>query len=321
MFVFILLLASIVPTVVYVTILWWLDKYEKEPWGLFLAAFIYGAIPAIIASILLELPFELLFGDVLTAVVIAPLVEESVKGFAVLLIFLLWRKEFDGVLDGILYGAAVGFGFAMVENFAYFLGNQGDPGVILMRTIPFGLNHALFTSVTGAGLGLARQSRQRSIWLLYFPAFLALAMGLHAVHNLGASTGCAGLGLAVYSDWGGIVILLVVALLAWAQEKRWIRQELADEVAAGLLAGADYQALLSLRKRIGARLWAWQHHGWQAYRLMGRFFNLATELAFRKHHLRAGTAQKGTFEEMLLLRQKVRETRSALLGLLGASAR
>lgn len=308
-----LILASILPTVLYVGILWWLDKYEKEPWGLFLAAFFYGAAPAVIASLILELPFSLLLDETLVAVLVAPFVEESVKGLAVLLIFLLWRKEFDGVLDGIIYGAAVGFGFAMVENFFYFLSNEGDLTVILMRTILFGLNHALFTSVTGAGLGLARQSKKNWLWLLLFPAFLGLAMTLHGIHNLGASTGLAGLGFATLSDWSGILVILIVAVIAWYQEKRWIRQELAEEVAAGLLAPADHQALLSLRKRIGARLWAWRNYGWRAYRMLGRFFNLATELAFRKHHLRSGTHAKGTLEDIQTLRRRIYEVRGALL--------
>ncbi len=311
-----LLLATVLPTLLYVTILWWLDKYEKEPWGLFLAAFAYGCVPAVILSLIFEVAVET--SGVLDMLIIAPVIEEYAKGMAVLLIFLLWRREFDGVLDGIIYGAVVGFGFAMVENFLYFLDAGGDIVVVLLRTVPFGLNHAFFTAFTGAGLGLARQSRHRWLWVLLFPLSLGVAIAFHALHNYSVGAmGCLGLLLALVSNWGGIVVILVVAVLSWGQEKRWVQQELAEEVAAGLLAEADQQALLSLRRRIGARLWVWRHHGWRAFRLMGQFFDLATDLAFRKHHLRNEPADERMRQQVVALRQRVRDVRTALLALRG----
>ena len=47
---------------------------------------------------------------------IAPIIEESLKGLAVLLVFLLFRKEFDSILDGIVYAAITALGFAATEN-------------------------------------------------------------------------------------------------------------------------------------------------------------------------------------------------------------
>jgi len=320
------ILAALVPTFLYLLLLWWLDKYEKEPWGLFLAAFAWGCVPAIILSIIFELVLDIPLSalvesasEALSRVVVAPVVEEGIKGLAVLLIFLIRRREFDGLLDGIIYGAVVGFGFGMTENLLYFIQNAGDPMVILLRTLPFGLNHAFFTAFTGASLGLARQSRQRWKWILFFPLGLLVAMSFHGVHNLAVGMGCPGLLFALVSDWGGITVILVVAFLSWGQEKRWIRQELAEEVTAGLMAPADYQAVQTIAKRIGARLWIWRKHGWRAFRLLGRFFNLATELAFRKHHLRMGTVRWQRPDELELLRARVRQARGALLNIMGVS--
>ncbi len=317
------ILVALVSTVVYLLLLWWLDKYEKEPWSLFLAAFAYGSIPAIVLAIVLEvaldLPLSLVLGagrETVARVVVAPVVEEGVKGLAVLLIFFLWRKEFDGLLDGILYGAAVGFGFGMTENLLYFIRTQGEPAVVFMRTLPFGLNHALFTACTGAALGLARQSRSPARWLFLFPAGLLAAMSLHGFHNLSVGLGCPGLIAAIAGDWGGIATLLVAAVLAWRQEKQWIQQELAEEVAAGLLAEAELRTLQSASQRAGARLWIWRRRGWKAFRLLGRFFNVATELAFRKHELRSGRGKGGTPEEVQHLRRRVVELRGALLNIL-----
>ncbi len=314
---------ALVSTVVYLLLLWWLDKYEKEPWGLFLAAFGYGCLPAILVAVVLELllgiPLELAFGSTSEAigrVVVAPVVEEGVKGLALLLIFFLWRGEFNGLLDGIVYGAAVGFGFGMTENVLYFIELHGEAMVVLLRTLPFGLNHALYTACTGAALGLARQSRARGRWILLFPIGLLAAMSFHGFHNLGVGLGCPGVVAALAGDWAGIATILVVAMLSWRQERRWIQQELGEEVAAGILAEADLLTLQAATRRLSARVWMWRNHGWKAFRLLGRFFEAATELAFRKQELRQGTGTKRTAEEVQTLRKRVLELRGALLRIL-----
>jgi RsiW-degrading membrane proteinase PrsW (M82 family) len=128
--------AAVIPTIVYVLILWWLDHYEKEPKRLLLAAFLWGAIPAVLLSVFAEVVLEVPLGGVgenaielMSSSILAPFVEEIVKGLALLGIFLLFRREFDNVLDGIIYGATVGFGFAMTENIFYFLNSLRTSGV------------------------------------------------------------------------------------------------------------------------------------------------------------------------------------------------
>lgn len=307
-------LAALIPTLIYVGLFWWLDKYEKEPWVLFLAAFLYGCVPAVILSVVLELAVG--GGQAFNMAIVAPIVEECVKGLAVLLVFLLWRGEFDGILDGILYGAVVGLGFAMVENFLYYLQaaqEGGVAGIILLRSVVFGMNHAFFTAFTGAALGLARQAKRRAAWLFYFPLGLAVATTFHSLHNFTVSAGCGGLAVALVSDWGGVLLILIVALLTWRQEKRWIREELGEEVAAGLLAPSDMEALLSLRRRVWARMWMWRHRGWRSFRLLGQYLNQATELAFRKHHTRKEPDNARYAQDVQKLRQKVSSLRAALL--------
>ena len=55
-----------------------------------------------------------------TAVLVAPWVEEAAKGAAVLLVLLFRRREFDGVVDGIVLAGLAGVGFAFTENILYF---------------------------------------------------------------------------------------------------------------------------------------------------------------------------------------------------------
>src|SRR5690606_32361043 len=125
------ILAAFIPTIVYISIVYWADQYEKEPFWLLSAAFLWGAVPSIIFAYIfnttLSLPIYLILGesyaaDAATATLIAPIVEESFKGIILLGIFVLWRHEIDSPLDGIIYGAMVGLGFGMVENVYYFIG-------------------------------------------------------------------------------------------------------------------------------------------------------------------------------------------------------
>ena len=122
-------IAAVIPASLYTLVFYWVDRYEREPVWLVVTAFLWGAVPAIIVSIIGELllgsPFVNAPGSVAEALVegavVAPVVEEIVKAVMLVAIFLFRRQEFDGPLDGLIYGAAVGMGFAMTENLLYFV--------------------------------------------------------------------------------------------------------------------------------------------------------------------------------------------------------
>jgi hypothetical protein len=233
---------------------------------------------------------------------------------ALLGLFVFLRHEFDSVLDGIIYGALVGFGFAMTENVFYFIGSflaEGWAGwgmVVFLRAIVFGLNHAFFTSLTGAALGFARLSRAAWGRWLAPPLGLGLAIGFHAVHNLGASLSelsCMTVFFSLLTDWGGILIVFVVILLAAQQEKEWITQELKEEVASGVLSQADYALTISYWQRFLARGEALLGWRWQRWGQLGRLFQLATELAFKKYQLRAAGDGEDTRVAIVRLRNRI----------------
>jgi RsiW-degrading membrane proteinase PrsW (M82 family) len=129
------IIATVVPTIVYVFVLWWFDRYEKEPIGLLAIAFFWGAIPAVVLSIIGEViagvPLSTLdaaSSEMIGSSAIAPFVEESVKGLIVFVLYWIFYKEFDSPIDGIIYGALVGHGFGMTENLFYFLGAWANGG-------------------------------------------------------------------------------------------------------------------------------------------------------------------------------------------------
>jgi protease PrsW len=198
-------IASLFP----VTILWFLDRREREaPW-LFAAAFLWGGVIATGLALPLNNSIlravegwlavnpgvaEYLGPDaalMIGAPIAGPLVEEVTKGLGVLALFLLLRAEFDNVRDGLIYGALVGAGFNCFEAPLYVAQGYAEYGVppwglqLGGRFSLFGLSgHALYTGVFGALLGLARQTRRR--WLRYAApaAGLVLAIGGHAFNNV-----------------------------------------------------------------------------------------------------------------------------------------
>ena len=318
------IIAGIVPMIIYPLFVYWMDRYEKEPLPLLGAAFLWGFLPAallsLIAQLFVDIPLLALSGsDVLAEFVgssfIAPITEEGFKGLAVLGIYLIWRHEFDGVFDGIIYGSLVGFGFAAIENILYFGFNSASTGdllaLIFLRAFLFGLNHALYTSLTGIGLGVARHARAR---LVQFGAPLAGLLGAVLVHSLHNSiTGLSSeypalLCLAVLFDWGGVVIVLITMILAVRREREWLQIQLKEEIAFGTLSEKQYALVTSLSLRRVTRLRALISGRPRAWRQYGKYFETLTELAYKKH-ARARHGDKGATQAWI---DTLRERATAL---------
>jgi RsiW-degrading membrane proteinase PrsW (M82 family) len=316
------LAVGLLPMVAYALILWWFDRYEKEPLGLLIAAFLWGAIPAIIFSLIAELVLDIpisyfvepVAASLIGAAVVAPVAEEIFKGLALLLLLLFFRKEIDSPLDGVIYGGLVGFGFAAVENVLYFAGafvESGPAGFALLailRAFLFGLNHALFTGLTGLGLALARTS---PTWLKIGGPVAGLLAGMtaHSIHNGSVTFGaelCWPCLIAFASDWGGVLILLGVIVWASVREQRWITTFLAGEVELGTLSQDDYDVVCCYTKRVAVRANVLFGGDFRRWWELGRYYRLATELAFSKRRLIHFPAEEDTQARVVQLRRQVR---------------
>lgn len=323
-FIFVLfasVMAALIPTVIYVALAWWLDRYEREPLWLLTITFLWGAIPAIVlslvAEIVLDIPIQAFVlgqgGELISVAVIAPVVEEIAKGMMLWLIFQLYRKEFDGLMDGLIYAALVGFGFAMTENVFYFLGAfeeggwEGWSALVFVRAIVFGLNHALFTSAFGAGLGYSRYAQNPIARRLAPIVGLLGAILLHAIHNFFVSLPEAQVLclISLITDYLGVVAWLGLMLFASRQEKQWIMEELTDEVANGFLPEEHVQASASYRSRLRERWAAYKEHGFGRAHQLSQLHQLVTELAFKKRQLRLGEDEEGNRLQIAKLREQI----------------
>ncbi len=292
-------IAAVIPVILYVGLIYWVDRYEKEPWWLLSAAFLWGAIPAALLAILFNLLFSLpvyfIFderaAEMAAAGIFAPFIEEIVKALVLFAILIFRRHEIDSPLDGIIYGAMVGMGFAMVENFLYYMtafaeeGQAGWSAVVGVRGVIFGLNHALYTAMTGLGIALAKITPHSVVRIAAPILGLGTAIALHAFHNatmlLGTQTSFL---TGLIFDWSGVILTLAIIVLALYQERRWMRQYLVEEVTLGTLSADEYHLVSSAARRNRHKLGLLFNEGLHAYRRSGKRFHYCSELAYRKRH-------------------------------------
>jgi RsiW-degrading membrane proteinase PrsW (M82 family) len=288
--------AVVAPTAVYTLLLWWLDRYEKEPWPLILAAFLWGALPAIFLAISFEVFLSRSLAHLAGAQnwkdlgfevwVLAPLVEEPIKGIALLILFFFVRHEFDGPLDGIVYGALIGFGFSMTENLIYILQYSDVDSLFWLRGVLFGLNHAFFTSMFGLSLGAVRYIRSKLVCSFAIIGGLLVSVLFHALHNYVVRYQFAGMLLSWLIQSSGVVVVLAVAVLAWRHERRWMVEELGEEIRAGVISLDDYGEVISSFMRLRRQVVELFTHGWVRFWQVRRLHHLITKLAFRKSQTR-----------------------------------
>lgn len=302
---------AVLPILPALAVMLWLDRYEPEPSALVAFCLAWGATVAALISVLLNSASLLVLAErgndsiEVGAVFVAPWVEEAAKGAAILLILLLRRREFDGIVDGVVFAGLIGLGFAFMENILYFgrayiasLPEQGPGGalaatsaVFILRGIAAPFAHPMFTAATGIGLGIAVVSAQRWVRAVAPVVGYLVAVLLHALWNAAAVTGFAGFVLAYFVIMVPVFAGLV-GLVLWARRREGgiVARNLPAYGAAGWFTEPEVAALASLRARRYAEVWARTHRGSHGRSAVRRFQHTATELAFLRDRILHGTA-------------------------------
>ena len=310
--------------VAYAWIPWVLDRYAPEPaWALAMATGWGGIAACGIAAFVntgVHLAGDVVggpaFGKIISSCVSAPFVEETLKGAFLLFMFRSMKREFDGVVDGVIYATFVALGFACVEDVIYYSRAMNDEVlrnkdnhlaiVFVLRGLLTPWGHPLYTAMTGIGFGIARETTKRWVRWVAPLAGLGAAMFLHCVWN--ASATISGfLVIVMLPLWFlflfaflGIVIYLV------HRKGRIIHAHLQDEVMFGTLTEYELALITSPVGRIRASL----SMGGRAGR---RFVDAATRLALCKWHaVRAarGSSETASLQMIVPLRQELSRLRA-----------
>lgn len=253
---------SLIPLAICLVGLRWVDRWDPEPAHWVILALLWGGGASIVGSLVIGglLDTTLRLSDTASSVILAPGVEEIMKGLGVLLLLGVARRHFHGPVDGIVYGGLIGAGFAFTENILYLAGAMQEGGLVetwLGRGLLSPFAHVLFTAWTGALVGWATERRRGFI----FPAWLAglvLAVVGHALWN-GVATD-----LFFGNFFVGYVVLQVpffvgaVLTCVWLarRERRLNQQSLEAYTRAGWYLPQEAAALSTPAMRRESLRWA-----------------------------------------------------------------
>jgi len=225
-----------------------------------------------------------------TTSIIAPIIEEGLKGLAVLAVFYMFRSEFDSILDGIVYASITAMGFAAIENVLYiyrngFLENgwEGFWTLVVIRVVLVGWMHPFFTAFTGIGIAIARMSRNMLVKIIAVPAGYTVAVLTHAFHNTFSSLigGAGGFFVGLLADYLGYAIMLAFIIWMIFHERNLLKKNLRDEVTNGSISQRQYDTAISFFQT-NAHLNALTSGSFGSTR---RFYQVLGELAHKKEQL------------------------------------
>jgi RsiW-degrading membrane proteinase PrsW (M82 family) len=330
----------LIPAIVIILLVNFMDRFEREPWFLRLGAFLWGAVIAVPPALLIEerlgTYIQTASNNVWHSALVglnAGVTEETIKGLGLLLLFIILRDEFDNVTDGIVYGALIGAGFALVENFIYFASNSNRFLLILIvgRVVLGWLSHSTFTVCFGAALGYVRHTRIRWRQILIPVAGYLIAVGLHSVFDFidflangivlnspNDPTVVTISLVAVIGDYVppfiaqlGILYILIKAL---AHEAAVIREFLATEVSSGVVHVDEYALLQNSFQRTREERRVLRHSGFKQWLRVKALYQTEIGLAFRKWHVSMGDKPKqGPMQPEDAYRQRIKRLRQEII--------
>jgi RsiW-degrading membrane proteinase PrsW (M82 family) len=235
----ILVLAALLPALVYLIWVRESERLGREPWSLLLKLFLFGALGATVVAAVLELvivdvgtavsqkypgpEFGFLngnstLGTFFLVLVVAPFVEEALKASGVV----QYRASMRRLADGPVFGAAVGLGFGFFETLLYGLGAFLTGGLvagialILVRSISSVLLHGSSTAMFGRGYASSIYERQTGATGAYYLLAVAMHASFNALASLGAIVTVLGFSnsIGTYADLVGLLAAIGFAIAA-----------------------------------------------------------------------------------------------------------
>ncbi|MEO6349738.1 MAG: PrsW family intramembrane metalloprotease [Candidatus Limnocylindrales bacterium] len=256
-----LMLLYIVPVALLIR---WIDLYEREPRSMVLGAFMWGALVVPLFGgfgndlwgVFIAKAFGGEFASQWSAALTAPVIEEIYKYLGIVVLYLIARLEVDDLIDGFVYGALIGLGFAVAEDIFYFMFHFGGSVAAVIegffvRVIASGLyGHVTFTGIAGIGFAYfvsRRADKPFSRRFAVAAGLLLLAMLAHFIWNSPLFNDLPILLYGVVKGAPFLIGLIVLLYLARRRENVALTEVLTPELSHGGVLGTEL-ALLRDRK-------------------------------------------------------------------------
>jgi RsiW-degrading membrane proteinase PrsW (M82 family) len=309
------------PAVIYLLPLIWLDRYDPEPVWLLALAFAWGALVAVVVSFIVNTLIGVVIsigvspqaGEAVGAVISAPIFEEGSKGLGLVILLIFFRRYFDDILDGLVFAGVIALGFATVENVLYYgraIGETGMTGLLflfVLRGIMSPFAHVTFTSMTGIGCGISRESHKTAVRIIMPVVGYFGAVTLHAIWN----------GLAVIGGLQGFVVGYVIlelpfflifvgfSLYIMRRQNKILKEMLAIDIARGLIPVEHAKTAMSAFKSSGWVLGGLFNGKFGA---RSKYVRAIGKLGLSYWHIQRATAAQGhtgSFQQNPILRDEV----------------
>jgi len=321
-------IVAFVPMFFYIIPFLWLDRYDPEPSWLLALAFSWGALVSVIAALIINTIFGAAVsiaispnvGDAAGAVISAPFVEEGAKGLGLIVVLVFFRKYFDDVLDGIVFAGVIALGFSTVENVLYYGRALGAGGfgalavTFVMRGIMSPFCHATFTSMTGIGCGISRESHNKIIRVIAPIVGYFFAVGLHMFWNGMAVIGGEKAFLTGYfiAEIPFFLIFVVFTLFIMRRQNKILKEMLAIDVALGLIPPE-----LESKATSAFRSFGWLVSGIfeGKFGARSKYLRAVGKLGLSYWHIQRATkahGQTASFQQNPILREEVLKWRDAV---------
>jgi protease PrsW len=211
---------SLLPALIWLGVFYRLDRLEPEPKGYVLGIFVLGAVLARgIAMPVLEGMYQVgsWFHDIplglriVASILTYGIIHEYLK-YAVVRFSIFKSAEFDERVDGVIYGSAVGLGFAFMLNLSYIFSMDGmDMSVAAIKIATVSLSHACAGGISGYFLGRAKFEELPFWWLPLGVVLAACLNGIERIliHEISRQ------GLTYKPAFGLILAIVIAAAVFW----------------------------------------------------------------------------------------------------------
>jgi len=199
-----------------------LDIHPDSPLLSATLSFVVGGTIGVIVAGVLE--YKTLTGLSVGGLIFIGLVEEAAK--LIFPVFCFYRARFREEMDGILFGAAAGMGFASLETMGYglvsFVKSSGDINVLdqvlLARGLLSPVGHAAWTALVCAVLWRQREWKGGGLFSLAATGAFITAVVLHILWDL--SNSASSLGVTILGNLAIATVSLVLLVRRLREARR-----------------------------------------------------------------------------------------------------